>query len=164
MAACALVGAVLLFIVWREYPFVARSLAFENSAVTWLQTSVLVASATLCVVMRWYVFAAFLLIAALDERFMFHEAIAWHTSAAWIALLPMLVYGVAGAALLWRWWRDSPVARVWMLASAAAAAGAIGMDIAYRAVAPQVIEELFELAAETAALGGLLTSSRSSRS
>jgi hypothetical protein len=150
--------------VWREHPFIARSLAFENSAITWLQTSVLVASATLCVVMRWYLFAAVLLVAALDERFMFHEAIAWHTSSAWIALLPMVVYAIAGAVLLWRWWRDSPVARAWMLAAAIAAACAIGMDVAYRAVAPQVIEELFELAAETAVLGGLLTTSRSSRS
>jgi hypothetical protein len=120
--------------------------------------------ATVCAVVGWYAFGALLLFAALDERFMFHEAIAYHTTSAWLAGLPMLAYGLTGALVLRWWWRTAPMARGWMLPAAAFAIAAIVMDLANRAVAPQITEELLELAAFTAMLGGLLTTARSSRS
>jgi hypothetical protein len=167
----AIVGLMLGGIIWLEYPYLARAIAFEDSPIAWLQTSALVASATMCLSLAtvdakngrggsvWYLTAGLLLVAAIDERFMLHE-----TTARWmlrhffggdvtrmgrIGSLPMIGYPIVGA-LLFAWiWRTARCARWWMLAAILVGAIAITLDIATDAMTEQIMEELCELLAET---------------
>jgi hypothetical protein len=177
-----IVGLMLAGIVWLEYPYLARAIAFEDSPITWLQTSTLVASATMCLPLAtvdvksgrgggmWYLIAGLLLIAAIDERFMLHE-----TTARWmlrhyfggdvrrmgrLGSAPMIGYPIVGA-LVFAWiWRAARCARWWMLAAILVGVTAITLDIATDAMTEQIIEELCELLAETLFLCALVITFR----
>ena len=181
-AACGIVGLVLLGIVWLNHPYLARAIAFEDSPLAWLQSSVLVASAMLCLPLAatgnthgrrragWYAIGALLLFAALDERFMFHEkTAAWlfihplHRDAARAQLataVPMLAYAIVALGVSLWLWRATQRGRPWIVAAATIAIIAVTMDVRSDAVGPQVIEELLELAAETLFLCALLVTWR----
>lgn len=178
----AIVGAMLAGIVWLEYPYLARAIAFEDSPIAWLQTSTLVASATMCLPLAtvdaksgrggngWYLIAGLLLVAAIDERFMLHE-----TTARWmlrhlfdgdvtrmgrLGSVPMIGYPIIGV-LVFAWiWRAARCARWWILAAILVGATAVTLDIATDAMTEQIIEELCELLAETLFLCALVIAFR----
>lgn len=118
----------------------------------------------------WAVLTMLLIAAALDERFMGHERIqdwlAEGVAAGWsggVRLVQGLtaVYAMAGLALL-AWLRHTVIASAWLWCRAAILVGtvALGLDLAFDAIGPQIFEELLEAVAETLMLCGLFTEAR----
>ena len=77
---CLFVGGVLIVALLRNYYYPLLAISGEASVGTWLSGVLLIMSATLSLVTgmdrqpwTWFPVAAFFLILALDERFMFHE-------------------------------------------------------------------------------------------
>lgn len=175
-------GAVLTGMVVAWWPDVTFALALENSPLAWLQSSLLVAAASVAGVRalvaaaqgaaapegrpwRWGVIALLLLGAALDERFMGHERIqewvfydllngqpAFHQVPQTLTAL----YGLVGLWVL-GWMRRVMDPSAWRACRAAVVLGllAILLDLTFDTVRIQLFEELLETAAETAFLCGL---------
>lgn len=172
----ALVVAVIVLLVWVAlvalyWPAIDQAIAYEDSPITWLSTSVLVACATLALVLaeqgagrRWYGVGVLLVAAALDERFMGHELLRdiWlapvvgKTGA--LANLPMLSYLLAGAWLTYASWQAFPpgIARALLILALLAGAVAITLDITTVAMGWQVLEEMLELLSELLFLCSLI--------
>jgi hypothetical protein len=175
----AVVTLVAAAIVLSDWPFVERAIALEDAPIAWLQTSLIAASAVVCLCRAiihgdrragWYVVAAALFALALDERFMGHEQLK-----EWIWLnvfdgdrarmghwgdAPVVLYGVGGAAVvLWmmrRGARGYPALLLW--AAIAVAGCAIALDVVATSIWSQIWEELLELLAETLFFVSLLLS------
>jgi hypothetical protein len=176
------VATILGWIVWRHYPFIERALAFEDSPIAWVSSSVLIACATLSFAivqqrahprqdqLAWIFLTLLLLLAALDERFQLHE-----TFKSWLLFhhyhgdvkqmqfmgdLPMAGYPAAG--MFFIYWFGKRVASPGMFAAAiVVGAVAVGMDIATENIRLQMLEEVLEVLAETLFLCGLLIEHRS---
>lgn len=173
LTVCA---ALLMGVVVTGWPDLVFALALEHSPLAWLQTMLLVACATaaaLCATVQgtgqgrgWTGVSLLLLLAALDDRFMGHEAVQaalahWgggSPSAVRAAQLLTLLYIPIGAATV-LWLRRVMDPRAWRWCAAALAVGvvALAMDAAFTAAGPQVIEETLEYAAESLMLTGLLS-------
>lgn len=170
---------ISLGIIWAEYPFLARAIAFETSPIAWLQSSLLVACSILSYVVAtadltkrhvWYLVSGLLLIAALDERFMFHEHAAnwmlyhWFhgdsVSMGRIGSLPMLGYPITGLLIVTWIWQTIRPARFWIIAALCIGIVAIGLDIATDNMDAQIVEELLEVVAETLFFCALLIAHR----
>ncbi|HEX8962442.1 MAG TPA: hypothetical protein VF801_05520 [Rhodocyclaceae bacterium] len=182
------VGAV----TWAWWPDLGLGLATEQAPLGWLQSNWLIACATTAglraslaahggrgTAAEWTVLALAILAAALDERFMFHEQfqdlvsgelldrglVGDERAAERLAQSAILVYAVGGvAAAVWLRQAASASAWRWMRAAIGVGLMAIALDLASDAVAPQIIEELLEFAAETLMLCGLFTEARSAGS
>lgn len=174
LGAAGLVLAILAGLVALYWPALDRAVAYEDSPITWLSTSVLIAAALVAAVLaedgagrRWGVLALLLALAALDERFMGHEQLRdWLLQASgsalsredWRANLGMLLYPLAGGSVAWRCVAGLPRGGARALAGLALLLGsaAVLLDISTVALGWQVIEELLELLAELAFLCALL--------
>jgi hypothetical protein len=172
-----MVMATAAAIVVAEWPFVERAIALEDAPLAWLQSTLLAASAAICLCHAvltgragWHVVAAALFALALDERFMGHERLKewiwlelfdgdWNRAGRWPDV-PILLEGVIGAGAIW--WivrgtgRGHPSRLLW----SALAVGAVALiiDVASQSIAVQIWEELLELIAETLFLAALLAS------
>lgn len=111
----------------------------------------------------WGVLAVGMVLAALDERFMAHEAVQdWLVFDLGVgrslAQGVILVYALGGLALLHTVWTlGSPPLRRWAFAALLAGGAAIGMDLAFNTIGMQVFEEWLEALAETLLLAGLFS-------
>ena len=174
--------AIATGIVYVWWPNLAVALALEESPVAWLQSSLLVAGA--CAAgframlaqpaepakkihgpLPWVVFSLLLVLAALDERFMFHERVqefilfeilGGDPALKRLTQAVILVYAVVGlGAMLWL--RSAMTAPAWRWCRAGIAMGfaAVAMDVAFDSVTWQILEEFLEVAAETLFLCGL---------
>lgn len=175
----AVAFVLLLGVVVAGWPDLEFALALEDAPLAWLQTSMLVACATSAFLRAsladaghrrgWLAVGALLLLAALDDRFMGHEraqqalfhALGGGPAARHVAQGLTLLYLPLGAAALW--WLRSQMQRMawrWCLAGLGVGTIALGLDAAFTAAAPQVLEEVLEYVAETLFLCGLLTEVR----
>ena len=121
---CSFFFVVLAFSFAANRHFPIKVVGGENSVGAWMSDALLIFMAALCLFMsmtrRWYpwlFFAAFFMLLALDERFMFHEQIkqrilfsssAIHMSR-WIYELPVIIGAVVGFSLSFVLWRHLPV-------------------------------------------------------
>lgn len=168
--------AVLGAIVWSWWPDVAAALALENSPFAWLQSSLLVACASVAGVLvlhrepaegrwLWLLLSLLLVVAALDERFMGHERLQEHVfyglldgnpALRWMPSLLMLFVAGAGLALLLALRRHmSPETWCWCRMGLGLGLVAIVLDVTVDSVSVQILEELLEALAEALFLCGL---------
>ena len=178
LAICSIVAAIVAGICCAWWPDMGLALAAELAPLAWLQACLLVACAVSAGQRAaladgrestgWTVLALLLVAAALDERFMGHERLQdWLAAGVAAGLPPRLVqgvtagYGVAGIVLL-AWLRRAATPDAWVWCRAAIVVGlvAIGFDLAFDAIGPQIVEELLEALAETLMLCGLFTEVR----
>jgi hypothetical protein len=181
LAICTLAAAFVAGVAAAWWPDLGLAFATEQAPLAWLQASLLVACAcaaglraALAATPRdgwgWSVLALALVAAALDERFMGHErAQDWLLdqlpatlagAERWVQGLA-LVHALAGVLLLvWLRRAAAPEAWRWCRAGIVVGLGAIALDLAVDAIAPQVFEELLETLAETLFLCGLFTEAR----
>ncbi len=180
LAICSIVTAVIAAICYAWWPDLGLALAAELAPLAWLQACLLVACAVAAGLRAamdrgrsaaaWTVLAMLLVAAALDERFMGHEQLqdwlADGIASGWpdgTRLVQGVTagYGIAGVALL-VWLRRAASAPAWLWCRFAIIVGlvAIGFDLAFDAIGPQIIEELLEAVAETLMLCGLFTEAR----
>lgn len=175
-------SAILATIVYAWWPNLVVALALEDSPFAWLQSSLLVASASAAGIrallsfpagssqmsrapLPWAMLSLLLVFAALDERFMLHERIQEFlffeilrgepASRRWTQTL-MVVYSLAGiGAFLWL--RQAMVKPAWRWCRAGIVLGmaAIALDVVIDSVTVQIFEELLETTAETLFLSGL---------
>jgi len=174
--------AITAGIVYAWSPHLAQALALEESPIAWLQSSLLVACA--CAAgframmtppaeavqklrgpLPWAALALLLVLAALDERFMFHERVqdfilfellGGDPSLKRLSQAAILAYAVAGVGVV-LWLRQAMSAPAWRWCRAGIAVGfaGIAMDATFDSVSVQVFEELLEAGAETLFLCGL---------
>lgn len=171
-------AAVATWIGWRWWPHWGLAFAAEDAPLAWWQAALLVANATSmaalgtvlgacgarrAVVLAWAGLAVGLVLAALDERFMAHEAVQdWLEFdlgvSRTLARGVILVYAVGGLVLLHTVWKHGSAAlRRWAAAALLAGFGAIALDLAFDTIAMQVVEEGLEALAETLLLAGLFS-------
>lgn len=187
----AITGVAVLTIAWLWWPDLSFGIGAENAPLGWLQSNWLIACATTAGIRAtqssdragsphfyrgWAVLSAAIFVAALDERFMFHEQLQ-------DALANFLMEGDIGAALdhterwtqgltacyalaglgsaAWLYRSAAPGAWRWMRAAILVGIVAIGMDLSSDAMGPQIIEEMLEFAAESLMLCGLVKEVRS---
>lgn len=178
LQAATLTVCALLFIgvVVAGWPDLVFALALEHSPLAWFQTMLLVACATaaaLCATVQgtgqgsgWTGVSLLLLAAALDDRFMGHEAVqaamavrgggspaVVRTS----QLLTLLYIPVGAGAVLWLRRVMDPRAWRWCTGALGVGVVALAMDAAFTAAGPQVIEETLEYVAESLMLTSLLS-------
>lgn len=169
---------VIAWMGWRWWPHWGLAFAVEDAPLAWWQAALLMANASAaaalaCVhaafgsrrsaVRSWTLLAIALVGAALDERFMAHEAV--QDALQFDLGLPrswaqgvIVVYGLGGLALLRMVWTESSSAlRGWTVAALLAGGTAIGLDLAFDSIATQIVEELLEAGAETLLLAGLFS-------
>lgn len=170
------VGAFIAGVVIRSWPYATLEIIREKSPIAWLSVALLLASAALAVAAgvagrgpaAFFVLAAGLGVAALDERFMGHERLKalilrevfdYHRAAMghW-GDAPMALVPLVGGALLWALRRElvGGPCRAALLAAFGAGVVAIALDIATVHPVAQLVEELLEVAAETLFLLALL--------
>lgn len=172
----ALSAAVVAWMGWRWWPHWGLAFAAEDAPLAWWQAALLMANAAAAgalasvhaavgsrrsAVRGWALLAVALVGAALDERFMAHEAVQdWlqfdlGLAQRW-AQGTVLVYAVGGLALLRVVWAESGHAlRRWTIAALLAGAAALALDLAFNTIAAQIVEEGLEALAETLLLAGL---------
>ncbi|MDR1935661.1 MAG: hypothetical protein LBS49_08790 [Candidatus Accumulibacter sp.] len=166
------------------YPDLIFAFATEDAPLAWQQAALLVACACVCgvraqlaalrvpevsfrAVAFWSVLALCLLLAALDERFMFHEQAqdflfftlfdAAPAARPWVHAL-LAFYALAGVGLLHLLrQRASRAAWRWFWPAIACGLTALAMDIRYDDIGMQLFEELLETLATTLFLCGLFT-------
>lgn len=181
LPAVAVLGvswSVVAWIGWRWWPHWGLAFAAEDAPLAWWQAALLVANTTAAgalaavhgalgqrrsVVAWWVALALGMVCAALDERFMAHEAVQdWLEFdlgvSRTLARGAILVYAVGGLVLLRRvWMQGSTALRRWAAAALLAGSGAIALDLAFDTIAMQVVEEGLETLAETLLLAGLFS-------
>lgn len=156
--------------------YAVQELMREASPIAWLSTMLLVGAASVAVVLAmtgrgpsaFFALAGALVIAALDERFMGHEALkafilkrAFHYDRGAMGHwgdLPMLGVPLVGGALVY-WLRDafrSRSSRAFLAAAFTAGVVAIALDIATELPLAQAVEEVLEVVAEALFLMALL--------
>jgi hypothetical protein len=175
---------ILSGIVYALWPNIIVATSLEQSPLAWLQSSLLVACASATGLralfdaspkpsrddraqQAWLILSLLLIVAALDERFMFHERVQEllfydflngnPKLKHWTQMLTV-AYTFAGIgayfwlrrALVWQAWR-------WCRAGIALGLLAISIDIVVDSLTVQVIEELLEAMAETLLLCSLFT-------
>lgn len=172
LAGCA---SLYVGVVAAGWPDLVFALALEGAPLGWLQSMALVACASAAALVAaqasagraaWGALALLLLAAALDERFMWHERVQdalaaalgdneEHRRAAQTLTLAYVPIGLAVAT----WLRRELDPRAWPWACGAAAIGIVALllDATFVAAAPQVVEETFEFAAESAMLVALFS-------
>lgn len=180
VSICAIFTAIVSAICYFWWPHLGLGLAAEHAPLAWLQASLLVACAVVAGLRSaldtgrsavcWAVLAMLLTAAALDERFMGHERIqdwlAEGVAAGWpggerLVQGVTAVYAIGGFALLaWLRYTVSEPAWLWCRAAILVGTVAIGLDLAFDAIGPQIFEELLEAVAETLMLCGLFTEVR----
>lgn len=169
---------MVTWIGWRWWPHWGLAFAAEDAPLAWWQAALLVANATAAgalaavhgalgqwrsVVAWWVALALGMVCAALDERFMAHEAVQdWLEFdlgvSRTLARGVILVYAVGGLVLLRTvWMQGSAALRRWAAAALLAGSGAIALDLAFDTIAMQVVEEGLEALAETLLLAGLFS-------
>lgn len=171
-------AGVVAWMGWRWWPHWGLAFAVEDAPLAWWQAALLVANASAagalaCVhaaigerphAVRWWTLLALgMVFAALDERFMAHEAVQdWlefdrGVPRRW-AQGVMLVYALGGLALLRAVWvAGSSTLRRWTIAALIAGAAAIALDLTFDTIAMQIVEEWLEALAETLLLAGLFS-------
>jgi len=112
---------VLAVSLYASRPFYPLALAGESSVGTWLSGVLLVLSAAFCLIIGlrqktvlWFGTTAFLLLLALDERFMFHEQMKerlvfiFHSAlnAPWLCELPVLFASAVGVCISFLLWKE----------------------------------------------------------
>ncbi|HYV43534.1 MAG TPA: hypothetical protein VFA20_01690 [Myxococcaceae bacterium] len=157
-------------------PYAVQELMREKSPIAWLSTMLLVGSSAVSLVLfmrsrggaGFGALSAALAVAAMDERFMFHErlkhqllarafdydkAAMGHWGDAPMALVPLV-----GAGLIWllRGELRGRLVRGVLAVAFAVGVVAIGLDIATEAPVAQAVEEVLEVVAETLFLLALL--------
>jgi hypothetical protein len=165
------------WIGWRWWPHWGLAFAAEDAPLGWWQAALLIANAAAAgavatvqgavgarrAAVAWGVLAVGMVLAALDERFMAHEAVQ-----DWLVLDLGVrrslaqgvigVYALGGLALLHTVWTlGSAPLRRWAIAALLAGGAAIGMDLAFDTLGMQVFEEWLEALAETLLLAGLFS-------
>jgi hypothetical protein len=169
---------VIAWMGWHWWPHWGLAFAVEDAPLAWWQAALLVANASIagalaCVhagcgdrraAVRWWTLLALgMLFAALDERFMAHEAVqdwleydlGWPRRAAQSVIL---AYALGGLVLLHVVWTEgSPALRRWTVATLVTGAAAIALDLAFDTIALQIAEEGLEALAETLLLAGLIS-------
>lgn len=177
MVVLGVSAAVVSWIGWRWWPHWGLAFAAEEAPLAWWQAALLVANATAAgalaavlgalgsrrAALTWGLLAVGLVLAALDERFMAHEAVQdWlqfdlGLSRRW-AQGVILVYAVGGLVLMRTVWVEGSTAlRRWTIAAVLAGGAAIGLDLAFDTIAMQIVEEGLEALAETLLLAGLFS-------
>lgn len=179
LISTVVVLAVVAFVagvVVRSWPHATLEIIREKSPIAWLSVALLVGSAAVAVAAgiagrgppAFFVLAAALGVAALDERFMghehlkalilrevfdYHRATMGHWGDAPMALVPLI-----GGGLLWSLRREIVgwPCRAALAGAFAAGVVAIALDIATVHPVAQLVEELLEVAAETLFLLALL--------
>lgn len=171
-------AGVIAWMGWRWWPHWGLAFATEDAPLAWWQAALLVANASAagalaCVhaavggrpraVRGWALLALGMVFAALDERFMAHEAVqdwlefdlGWpHRWAQGV----ILAYALGGIALLYTVWTEgSRTLRRWTVAALLAGGAAIALDLAFDTIAVQIVEEWLEALAETLLLAGLFS-------
>ena len=174
---CLFVTSVLIVALLRNYYYPLLAISGEASAGTWLSGVLLIMSATLSLVTgmdrhpwTWFPVAAFFLILALDERFMFHEQLKEqiifftydrglpHT----LYELPV-IFGAcmgAGAAFL-LWTQLSRYGRIVLVC--AVALGLVSVAIDVLATGPVLFEDSSKLLAELLVTCALVLNVRSGK-
>jgi hypothetical protein len=173
---CLLFGGVLIVAFLRNYYYPLLAISGEASAGTWLSGVLLIISATLSLVTgmdrqpwTWFSIAAFFLILALDERFMFHEQlkeqIIFRTydkdlPQAWYEL-PVIAGACMGAGVAFLLWQQlSRDGRI--LLAGAATLGLASVTIDVLATGPILLEDGSKLLAELLVTCALVLNLRSS--
>jgi hypothetical protein len=176
LVVIATVTAAILALNW---PWLELAFATEDAPIAWLQSTVLAASAIVCVAhgatrsrgtLGWSFSALGLFALALDERFMGHERLKeWM----WLSIFhgdvqrlwiwgdaPILANGaIALAAAVWIARQTRSLAAViWLGIAATLGAIALAMDLATTSIVVQIWEELIELTAESCLLAAALVS------
>ncbi len=169
---------VIAWMGWRWWPHWGLAFATEDAPLGWWQAALLVANASAaaalaCVlaavgnrsraVRCWTLLALGMVFAALDERFMAHEAVQdWlqfdlGLPHSW-AQCVILAYALGGVVLLYVVWVEGSTSlRRWTLAALVAGGVAIALDLAFDTIAMQIVEEWLEALAETLLLAGLFS-------
>lgn len=170
-------ATVVAWIGWRWWPHWALAFAAEEAPLAWWQAALLVANAVAAgavatvhgahgarrAAATWALLAVGLVLAALDEHFMAHEAVQdWLRLdlglSARLAQGVILVYALGGLLLLHAVWTlGSRALRRWAIVALLAGAAAIGMDLAFDTIGLQIVEEWLEALAETLLLAGLFS-------
>lgn len=169
-------------VVYAWWPNLAVALALEDSPVAWLQSSLLVACA--CAAgframlvpttepvnkprgsLPWVMLSFSLILAALDERFMFHERVQelilfevldGNSTFRRLTQMAILVYALVGVGVM-LWLRKVMTVPAWRWCGSGIVVGfaAVAMDVAFDSVTLQIFEELLEVVAVTLFLCGL---------
>jgi len=148
-AATALVatfalGFVCAYLVRPHYPMLI--IGGEASVGTWMSGVLLVMSATLCLAIGtqrgffpWFLFFVFFILLAVDEHFMFHEALKQHIifsyghgkiPSRWIYELPAIAGAVFGAIMaIPLWWRLRVASRPFVILVAIMGAASVTIDV-----------------------------------
>lgn len=124
LLVCGFFVAVFAVAFWWNASYPVLVLGGEDSVGTWMSGALLTFMASLCLFIsmhqRWYpwlILAAFFLLLALDERFMFHERIkeriifSFHTDSLsrWLYELPVIAGACAGVFAAIVLWQHLPV-------------------------------------------------------
>lgn len=173
--------SIIFGIAYQYWPDIQLAYATEEAPLAWVQSSLLVGCAITsalhaCMPKRsptdwvWPYLAIALVLAALDERFMYHEAIqAWLRyevlgDKPWAARATSaitLAYALAGLVMLTKLKQAmSAIAYRWLSAAVVTGIIAVAMDLAFNDLSLQIIEELLEATAECLFLCGLFTEAR----
>jgi hypothetical protein len=181
----AILCVVMLIIIWmgtRYWPDLQLAYATEDAPLAWLQSSLIWGCAITCALRAtlpqrtardgwlWPTLALALVIAALDERFMLHEAIQdwlrydvlddvpWAARAVGAVTLG---YGLAGVSVLLALKKNALApAFHWIRLAVSVGFAAVALDIAFNDLGWQTLEELLEVSAESLMLCGLFTEAR----
>jgi hypothetical protein len=183
LLSICIIWSVALLIIYHWWPDLALGLGAEQAPLAWLQSSVLVAISTLLWLKSisasfaarkgWAILAFILMVAALDERFTFHETVQdyileflmgsvgiksfGHAILERLAQSVTLTYAIAGLmAARWLKLHVSAFSWQWIRVSILIGLCAIGLDIFADSMGTQIVEELLELTAESLFFAGLL--------
>lgn len=168
---CAFLAVVFITAIIYSYPFMGNVIAGERSVSTWVSGVLLVMSATISLVfaMRrgwfpWLMLTLFFLVLALDEHYLFHEAIKYHiifyytidpSKLSIIAELPVIAGAVIGAfAALTLWRRLSRRGRTLLVGAVVLGTASVVMDIFAMGV---LLEDSFKVFAELLLVSALLS-------
>lgn len=158
---CTVLGTAL----YRKYPFVVYALVTESSAGTWISSMLLVAGATIALLISslaqkrtlWLFLAVILFLLAADERFMIHEYLKkvilfnvfdgdWKRMGM-IDEIPVVLAAVSGGVLSFWLFRIRQSAVQSLLLACAVSSGAASVILDVFRIIP-VAEEIFKHAAE----------------
>ncbi len=148
---------VIAFFSNSHYPL--QVIAGESSVGTWMSGVLLVISFTISLILgmcqgrfQWFLIAAFFVVLALDERFMFHEQLkeriifSFNTTTRLIYELPVIAGACAGAFITYLLWNNlKGISRILLLFAALLGIASVTIDVLAGGV---FWEESFKLLAE----------------